>query len=55
MKAPKFIRTGKTIRNVEDDTVKTFESVNKAKKESTRLQVSADGGKLGCGSLVVYV
>ena len=55
MNTPKYIRTGKTIKNVEDDTSKSFKSINKAKKESTRLQQMADGGKLGCGSLVVYV
>lgn len=50
MKEAQFIRKGKTITNVGDGTKKTFEFVNEAKRESRKLQMSADGA-LGRGSV----
>lgn len=54
MKELKYIRTGKTIKNIQDGTIQGFKSVNKAKKHSSKLQISEDGG-LGMGSLAVYI
>jgi len=47
----KYIRNGKSIFNTEDLAWKVYDSVNKAKKESRKLQ-RANGG-LGRGSLVL--
>ena len=46
-----FTRKGATIHNIAANTSETFDSKNKAKKESVKLQ-RANGG-LGCGSLIV--
>jgi len=44
-----YTRKGATIRTLADNTSETFDSKNKAKKESVKLQ-RANGG-LGCGAL----
>ena len=45
-----FHRKGKTIKTVETGEIQTFETLNKAKAASRKLQL-ANGG-MGCGSLV---
>ena len=47
----KFIRKGRVIKNIEDNSSKKFEFINQAKRESHKLQM-ANGG-LGNGSLRV--
>ena len=46
----KFVRKGKTIKNIEAREVETFKSINKAKRRSLELQ-RVNGG-IGRGSLV---
>lgn len=50
MSKVKFTRKGKTIRNIETGKSDTLKSVNLAKKESLRIQMSEDG-VLGRGSV----
>lgn len=45
-----YSRKGKTIKNIAENKSETFESINRAKKESHKLQLS--NGGLGMGSLV---
>lgn len=52
MKTTKYIRAGKTIKNIEKGKTKVFESVNKAKRESRKIQSLGDGA-LGWGTLQV--
>lgn len=51
MKKLMYIRTNKTITDVSTNKAETFESINKAKKESHKKQKSTGG--LGAGSLMV--
>ncbi len=46
-----YIRKGRKIKNIEDNTTEVFDHINEAKRESRRLQM-ANGG-LGRGSVVV--
>ncbi len=48
----KYIRKGKTIKNLQDNTSETFDYVNEAKVKSREIQMSEDGA-LGRGSLMV--
>lgn len=48
----KFVRKGKTIKNIDTGEVTDFKSVNKAKKESRSIQMRENGG-LGLGSVMV--
>jgi len=46
----KFVRNGKTIRDLSDGTEKVFTSINAAKKESRKIQMR-ESGRLGSGIL----
>lgn len=52
MKEQLFARKGKVIIDLRDHQVVIFKSLNKAKKESRKLQLEHDAG-LGRGSLQV--
>jgi hypothetical protein len=52
MKEMKFMRKGKTIRNIEDGHDTVFNSISMAKRASRTLQIAEDGG-MGRGSLRV--
>lgn len=49
----KYLRIGRAIRTIESDEVQVFNSINLAKKESARLQITEKKGFLGCGVLMV--
>lgn len=46
-KEPQFIRKGKTLRNVADNTVETFKSISQAKRRSLELQLQNGGRGMG--------
>jgi len=50
LKEPKYGRKDRMIEDVETGQIKQFDSINKAKKESVKLQLSNDGA-LGRGSV----
>jgi hypothetical protein len=52
MKKCIFERSGSRILNLQDQTCIDYKSINKAKKESIKIQLSEDG-KLGLGSVQV--
>lgn len=47
----KYIRKGRTIKDLNAGTIKTFEFINEAKRHSRELQMQ--NGGLGRGSLMV--
>lgn len=52
MKKAVFMRTNKTIVTIGTDERQTFQSINAAKRESRKIQMSSDGG-LGRGTVTL--
>jgi hypothetical protein len=44
MKEAQFIRKGRTIKNLQDNTAETFPSINAAKRKSRKLQPQLGDG-----------
>ena len=53
MKAPQYMRRGHMITNLATQVTETFKSIALAKRASHAIQMGADKGILGQGTLVV--